>query len=82
MSQHGFYQKRSCLTNILEFMEDVTSSLNRHKYVDVVFLDFQKAFDKVPHQRILLKLKSIWVSLVIYCLGSSIGFVIGNRGWL
>ena len=49
ISQHGFCQKRSCLTNILQFMEDVTSSLNRHKYVDVVFLDFQKAFDKVPH---------------------------------
>ena len=62
MSQHGFCQKRSCLTNILEFMEDVTSSLNRHKYVDVVFLDFQKAFDKVPHQRLLLKLKSMGIT--------------------
>ncbi|PIK43459.1 putative RNA-directed DNA polymerase from mobile element jockey-like [Apostichopus japonicus] len=50
-------EPRSCLTNILEFMEDVTSSLNRQKSVDVVFLDFQKAFDKVPHQRPLLRLK-------------------------
>ena len=78
--------------NILEFMEDVTSSLNKHKYVDVVFLDFQKAFDKVPHQHLLLKLKQGGVIEITppwlkcmgisgYCLGSSIGFVtLGNRG--
>ncbi|PIK44947.1 putative RNA-directed DNA polymerase from mobile element jockey-like [Apostichopus japonicus] len=40
-------------------MEDVASSLNKQKSVDVVFLDFQKAFDKVPHQRLLLRLKSM-----------------------
>ncbi|PIK59167.1 putative RNA-directed DNA polymerase from mobile element jockey-like [Apostichopus japonicus] len=43
-------------------MEDVTRSLNRQKSVDVVFLDFQKAFDKVPHQRLLLRLKSMDVN--------------------
>ncbi|PIK59557.1 putative RNA-directed DNA polymerase from mobile element jockey-like [Apostichopus japonicus] len=57
-------------------MEDVTSSLNRQKSVDVVFLDFQKAFDKVPHQRLLLRLKSMGVK-GIYCLGSENW--LGNR---
>ena len=44
--------KRSCLTNVLCFFEEIT------KWVDVIYLDFQKAFDKVPHQRHILKLKS------------------------
>ena len=51
-SQHGFLKARSCLTNLLCFFEEIT------KWVDVIYLDFQKAFDKVPHQRLLLKLKS------------------------
>ena len=50
-SQHGFLKARSCLTNLLCFLDKITP-------VDVVYLDFQKAFDKVPHQRLLLKLKA------------------------
>ena len=37
-------------------MDDCTSALNSGKQVEVVFTDFAKAFDKVPHQRLLLKL--------------------------
>ena len=51
-SQHGFLKARSCLTNLLCFFEEIT------KRVDVIYLDFQKAFDNVPHQRLILKLKS------------------------
>ncbi|PIK44216.1 putative RNA-directed DNA polymerase from mobile element jockey-like [Apostichopus japonicus] len=61
-SQHGFVKKGLVSLNILEFMEDVTSSLNRQKSVDVVLLDFQKVFDKAPHQRRLLRLKSMGVN--------------------
>ena len=53
--QHGFLKARSCLTNLLCFWEEIT------KWVDdgyITYLDFQKAFDKVPHQRLILKLKS------------------------
>jgi len=56
-SQHGFRKGRSCLSNILAFLEKVTSAVDSGEDVDVVFLDFAKAFDKVPHQRLLLKLK-------------------------
>ncbi|KAK3884189.1 hypothetical protein Pcinc_011534 [Petrolisthes cinctipes] len=47
-SQHGFRQHRSCLTNLVEFFHFVFSEHDRDKAIDVVYLDFQKAFDKVP----------------------------------
>jgi hypothetical protein len=60
-SQHGFRRNRSCLTNLLTFMEKVAEDLDSGEPVDVVYLDFQKAFDKVPHQRLLAKLNEIGV---------------------
>ena len=57
-SQHGFVSNRSCLTNLLVFMEEVTSYMYIEKgyRIDVIYLHFQKAFDKVPHKRLLMKL--------------------------
>ena len=55
-SQHGFRKGRSCLTNLLVFLDKVTGYIDEG-YVDVIYLDFAKAFDKVPHQRLLDKLK-------------------------
>ena len=57
-SQHGFLKARSCLTNLLCFFEEITKWVDDGSPVDVIYLDFQKAFDKVPHQRLILKLKS------------------------
>ena len=57
-SQHGFLKARSCLTNILCFLEEITKWIDMGSPVDIIYLDFQKAFDKVPHQRLLLKLKA------------------------
>ena len=57
-SQHGFVKNRSCLTNLLAFLESVTKSVDDGHNVAVMFLDFAKAFDKVPHHRLLMKLKS------------------------
>ena len=64
-SQHGFLKARSCLTNLLCFFEEITKWVDDGSPVDVIYLDFQKAFDKVPHQRLILKLKS-------YGMGNSI----------
>ena len=50
-----FRTGRSCLTNILVFLDKITEWVDQGEMVDVVFLDFAKAFDKVPHQRLLLK---------------------------
>ena len=57
-SQHGFLKARSCLTNVLCFFEEITKWVDEGSPVYVIYLDFQKAFDKVPHQRLILKLKS------------------------
>ena len=57
-SQHGFMPGKSCCTNLLEFLEIVTSIIDAGKPFDVVFLDFAKAFDKVPRERLLEKLRA------------------------
>ena len=55
--QHGFLKAKSCLTNLLCFLEEITKWVDDGSPLDV-YLDFQKAFDKVPHQRLIRKIKS------------------------
>ena len=57
-SQHGFLKDRSCTTNLLEFMEKATTVVDGGDGFDVVYLDFAKAFDKVPTERLLKKVKA------------------------
>ena len=54
-SQHGFTKFKSCLTNLLEFLEIVTSEV-----------DFAKAFDTVPHNKLLAKMKANGIEGKIY----------------
>lgn len=72
-SQHGFIQKRSCLTNLLDFLNFTHRSVDAGEAVDVIYLDFSKAFDKVPHNRLLSKIKAYGIG---DCLVSWI------RNWL
>ena len=55
-AQHGFRCKRSCETQLIATIQELARELSEGKQLDVILLDFAKAFDKVPHQRLLYKL--------------------------
>ena len=52
---------RSCLTNLLEYLEELTRLVDQGHAVDIVYLDFAKAFDKVPHIRLIMKCKGLGI---------------------
>ena len=54
--KHGFIDKKSCVTNLLETYDIMSAAMEQSLPVDVIYTDFAKAFDKVPHRRLLLKL--------------------------
>ena len=55
--QHGFRKKRSCLTQLLDHVDNTLKTLNSGDEVDVIYLDYAKAFDKVDHNILLAKAK-------------------------
>ncbi|BHF73919.1 hypothetical protein SprV_0401700300 [Sparganum proliferum] len=57
-AQHGFRSGRSCLTNLLFTLERWTKSCDEGNVVHAIYIDFKKALDSVPHQRLLHKLRN------------------------
>jgi len=55
--QHGFVKGKSTLTNLLETLESWTRILDEGLGIDVIYLDYRKAFDTVPHKRLIDKLR-------------------------
>ncbi len=55
--QHGFLAKKSCLSNLREAMECAYSYMDNENAADIIYLDFQKAFDTVPHDKLLQKME-------------------------
>ncbi len=60
--QYGFRHKRSCLINLFDFYNEVFNTYDATRAVDIIYLDFQKAFDKVSNKRLLTNLRLCGVS--------------------
>ena len=72
-SQHGCMAGTSCVTNLLEYLEELSKLVDRGASVDVVYLDFAKAFDKVPIGRLVEKCRGLGID------GNILGWI---RSWL
>ena len=59
--QYGFINKRSTTLQLLNVLDKWTFELDQGKEIEGVYFDFQKAFDSVPHKRLLLKLEKIGI---------------------
>ena len=55
--QHGFRKQRSCETQLLDFVNELHANLDKNEQVDVIVMDFAKAFDKVNHSLLVHKLQ-------------------------
>ena len=68
-SQHSFVNRRLCLTNLLEYFEKVTELIDQGNSMDILYLDFAKAFDKVSHCKLEVLLEK-------HCISGNI------KGWI
>lgn len=83
--QHGFRSRKACSTNLLETMDYCTKTLSINQWLDIIFLDFAKAFDKVSHRKLLHKLTgygitgklAIWIAA--FLKGRKQRVVLGNH---
>ena len=55
-NQHGFRNGHSCESQLINTIQDLTEAADKGKQTDTIIMDFEKAFDKVPHRRLLAKL--------------------------
>ena len=53
--QHGFREKRSCETQLIMLVHELAKNMQMDKQTDLILLDFSKAFDKVAHEKLILK---------------------------
>ena len=60
--QHGFQSGLSCESQLIETVHDWMTALDNRTQIDAILLDFAKAFDKVPHKRLLSKLTSYGIT--------------------
>lgn len=62
IDQHGFFSGRSCVTNLSCLSAHICESIDTHTQVDVIYTDFQKAFDRIDHYILLNKLSQCGLS--------------------
>jgi len=63
--QYGFIKGRSSVLQLLKVSDDWTKLLENRGQIDIIYTDLEKAFDKVPHQRLLSKLQSYGINTVL-----------------
>ena len=61
-NQHGFRKNRSCTTQILSYVNYILSNAVNKNETDCIYVDYEKAFDKIDHKILILKLEQIQVS--------------------
>lgn len=59
--KHGFTKRNLCLTNLVFFHNGATTSMDKGRAAGVIYIDFCEAFDMVPHNILVSKLKKIWI---------------------
>ena len=57
VAQHGFRKRRSCETQLIITIQDLAKAIDCNSQTDTIQLDFSKAFDKVPHPRLIYKIE-------------------------
>ena len=60
--QYGFRQNRGCILQLLKVVDEWSKDIDENKQIDCIYLDFRKAFDTVPHKRLLKKLESFGIT--------------------
>ena len=60
--QYGFLKGRSTVLQLLKIVDEWTLHLDTGGQIDCIYMDFEKAFDKVPHRRLISKLHSYGVN--------------------
>ena len=76
--QHGFRDKRSTSTDLLKLLNDLTNNIDIRNAVDVITIDFAKAFDSINHNKLLVKLHSYGI------VGKTLGWIkefLNNRSF-
>ena len=61
-AQHSFRSNHSSVTNLLKIMNDITLALDNKDNIDLICIDFSKAFDSVSHKKQLLKLENYGIN--------------------
>ena len=65
--QHGFRARRSTVTQLILAIHDMAKTIQDNKWIHAVVLDFSKAFDKVPHKRLIIKLQYYGIRGSLLC---------------